>query len=239
MFKRGIALLFLSIALANCAGTTKRIENPAVQLLEAQELPAPASADVQSGLRTSFINAGDLIAIELFGVEDLSRELRVDMRGYVDYPLIGQLQVDGLTTGEVATQVESKLRGRYVRDPHISVNIKDTEAQIVTVDGGVGSPGNYPVVADMTLMRAIAAAGGVAEDGDRENVIVFREVGGQQLAALYDLAGIRVGNYSDPAVYPNDKIVVNSKDRTFTKLVNNLTPLVPIILIVDSITNDR
>jgi polysaccharide export outer membrane protein len=130
--------------------------------------------------------------------------------------LAGTIPAGGKTPAEVAAMISERLRGRYVRDPQVTVNLKETVSQVVTVDGDVREPGLYPVVGNMTLMRAIATAKGTTEFADSGNVVVFRTVNGQKMVALYNLTAIRRGNYDDPAIYPNDVITIGeSQARRF------------------------
>jgi polysaccharide export outer membrane protein len=105
-----------------------------------------------------------------------------------------------------------------VRDQQVSVNLKETVSQVVTVDGEVKEPGLYPVIGRMTLERAIARAKGLAEFGNSKNVVVFRTSKGQRYVALYNLEAIRRGSYEDPEVFANDLVVVgDSQARRFFK----------------------
>ncbi|MCR5871114.1 SLBB domain-containing protein [Sphingomonas sp. J344] len=103
---------------------------------------------------------------------------------------------------------------------------------MVTVDGEVRRPGNYPLVGRATLLRAVARAEGTNEFADAKRVVIFRTVGQQRMAALYDLRAIRIGAYQDPEVYPNDVIVVgeSASRRLLPVIVQGasvlLTPLV-------------
>ena len=226
--------LALCLALPACmGGSPERIENPAVELLTLDALPAPSAADFQPAGQRSFINPRDKLSIEVFGVPEMSRELTVDADGTIDYPLIGKVMVAGMSSADIGSAIETRLRGRYVRDPHVNVNVMEAAGQLVTLDGAVAQPGHYQVVGDMTLMRAIASAGGLGENASSEDVVVFRNVGGRRMAALYNLGGIRVGNYEDPALYPNDIVIVgNSPERAFFKTLTSVAPLLTAPLIV-------
>ena len=82
-------------------------------------------------------------------------------------------------------------------------------------------------------MRAVAVAGGTKDYADLQDVVVFREVGGQKYAALYNLEAIRRGNYADPEIYANDVIIVGDDNakRVFRDLLQN-APLLTTPLIV-------
>jgi polysaccharide export outer membrane protein len=70
------------------------------------------------------------------------------------------------------------------------------------------------VLGNMSLMRAVAGAKGASEYARLDDVVVFRTVGGKQMAALYNLSAIRRGLYPDPQIYPNDIVIVgDSKAR--------------------------
>ena len=133
----------------------------------------------------------------------------------------------------MSTELEKRLQGRYVRDPQVTVNLEETVSQVITVDGQVTKPGLYPVIGRMTLMRAVATAGGAAEFAKLDDVVIFRNVDGQQLAGLYNLKAIRRGNYSDPEVFANDVIVVGDSQarRLFRDLIQ-ASPLITTPLIV-------
>ena len=113
------------------------------------------------------------------------------------------------------------------------MNLKETVSQVITVDGQVKKPGLYPVVGKMTLMRAVATAEGTAEFARLDDVVIFRTVKGQQLAALYNLKAIRRGNYQDPEVFANDVVVVgDSQARRLFKDALQIVPLLTTPLII-------
>ena len=112
--------------------------------------------------------------------------------------------------------------------PVETVNMTEVVSQTMTVDGQVAKPGLYPVVGRMTLMRAVAAAGGTSEYAKLDDVIIFRTVNGQQLAGLYNLQGIRKGNYDDPEVFANDVIIV--VDSAARRLFQDILKTAPLLL---------
>ena len=84
-------------------------------------------------------------------------------------------------------------------------------------------------------MRAIATAKGTSEDANEKDVVVFRTVGGQKMAALYNLAAIRRGTYADPEIYPDDIIVVG--DSPTSRLIRQLGPVIstPLVLLIQTL----
>lgn len=231
-----VSALMLPLAmlsgLAGCS-TDKFVGRPGLKLVSG-DLPAPAREDLLLQQRSYLIGPLDKVSVDVYGVPELTRTIQVDADGSFSLPLIGKIQANGRSSSELAQIIATGLRGRYVRNPQVSVSV-DTVSQQITVDGEVEKPGLYPVNGRLTLMRAIAQAQGAAEFADLSYVTVFRQVNNQQMAALYDVRAIRQGIYPDPEVYANDFVLV-SEDRgarTFRALLQSSGILVaPLIALI-------
>lgn len=205
---------------------------------DSRELPAPSRGDLTAGDRPALIGPLDTIEVDVFGVSALSREMQVDASGRIAMPLIGTIDARGKTAGELAGDIAAALRGRYVRDPDVTINIKSSVSQVVTVDGQVTEPGLYPVTNQMTLMRVIASAKGLTEFAREDDVVILRTVDGRRMAGLYNLGAIQRGAYADPAIYANDVVIVgDSPQRRMFKNIVSLAPLLaaPLIAIVNTL----
>jgi polysaccharide biosynthesis/export protein len=229
-------LIFLSAILASCGSATLGGAGSATDVTVVSEggLPEPLRVDLFEQNRPYLIGPFDKLIIDVFGIEELSeKEVQTDAGGRISFPLAGILEAAGKTPGELETELEQRLRGQYVRDPQVTVNLKETVSQVVTVDGQVKEPGLYPVIGKMTLMRAVATAKGTAEFAKLDDVVIFRTVNGQKLAALYNLKAIRRGYYNDPEVFANDVVVVgDSQARRLFKDALQLVPLLTTPIIV-------
>ena len=226
-------LIGLSLILTACAGTGVSGTDPNVRLVESGTLPPPVRSDLLAGTRPYLIGPFDKLSIDVFGIEDLKREVQIDASGRLSFPLIGVVEAAGLTPDELSAVIERRLTGRYVRNPEVTVNLEETVSQVITVDGQVGKAGLYPVIGRMTLMRAVATAGGTSEFAKLSDVVIFRTVNGQQLAGLYNLKAIRRGNYEDPEVFANDVIIVgDSQARRIFKDILQASPLLTTPLII-------
>jgi polysaccharide export outer membrane protein len=190
-------------------------------------LPAPARQDLTAADRPALIGPLDTILVDVFNVSDLSREIQVDASGRIAMPLIGTIDARGRTAQELATAIEAALRGRYVRNPEVTINIKSSVSQVVTIDGQVVEPGLYPVTNQMTLLRAIASAKGMTEFARDDEVVILRTVGGRKMAGLYNIEAIRRGAYDDPAIYANDVVVVG--DSPQRRLFRDFVSLAPLL----------
>lgn len=231
---RMICLALLGfVALAGCTHQPKVVSTEQLTVIsDSKTLPAPGRRDLTAADRPSLIGPLDTIQIDVFNIPDLSREVQVDAGGQIAMPLIGTIDARGRTARELAETIESALRGRYVRNPDVTVNIRSSVSQVVTIDGQVTEPGLYPVTNQMTLLRAIASAKGLAEFAKQDDVVILRTVDGRKMAGLYNIDAIRRGAYDDPAIYANDVVVVGDSPtrRRFRDLVS-LAPLLAAPLI--------
>ncbi|MGB6184557.1 polysaccharide biosynthesis/export family protein [Sphingopyxis granuli] len=239
------ALAFSVMLLAGCGGTpapVASIANPPVTALT--ELPQPSADDGVRASRVAFIGPFTELRVEVFGVPDMQRDIMTDGKGGFTFPLVGELDAGGKTTDVIAEEIRSKLAGRYVRDPQVTVNFKSPttpfslQSMSVIVDGQVEKSGAYPVVGRVTLMRAVALAGGTTEYAKMDDVVIFRTVEGKEYAGLYNLGAIQRGNYADPEVFPNDVIIVGDSPqrRRMRDLLQSVPALLsPIILLASEL----
>ena len=233
MIRTIFPLLVAFACLAGCA-STDFVGRPGMEIVQNAELPPPTPTDLNRDQQAYLIAPFDELEVDVFGVPDLSREVRVDAGGNLALPLVGTISAAGRTPAQLAGDIDEGLRGRFVRDPSVTVNVK-TVNRFVTVGGNVTIPGEYPVIGRMTLLRAIARARGTSEFAEESRVVVFREVNGQQLAALYDLRAINRGIYEDPPIYADDVISVgeDAGARIFSQVLQTsgilAAPLIAII----------
>jgi polysaccharide export outer membrane protein len=92
----------------------------------------------------------------------------------------------------------------------VTVTVKEAASQKITVDGAVTKPGVYEMRGSTSLLQAVAMAEGPTGIADLTQVAVFRNIDGQRSVAVFDLAAIRQGRASDPAVFGDDVIVVDT-----------------------------
>lgn len=155
------------------------------------------------------IGPQDLLEIQVFGVDELNRTVRVNTGGYISLPLVGLIMAGGLTSEQLEQRLSSQLAKDYLQDPHVSVFIKEYTSQRVTVEGAVKKPGVYPIKGHTTLLQTLAAAEGLVSVADPSDVKVFTtDPDGSRKAITYDLDQIRLGKAVDPIVRGDDIIQV-------------------------------
>jgi polysaccharide export outer membrane protein len=110
------------------------------------------------------IGAEDLLEVSVFEEEKLNKTVRVSSQGNISLPLLGVLRVRGLTAEEVEREIRELLAEKYLRDPHVSVFIKEYRSQRISVIGAVEKPGPYDVTGQKTVLGILGMAGGLKED---------------------------------------------------------------------------
>lgn len=216
-----VSICFFAALLASCASRGGPIPYDTTGSFRPPD--SPRTVALESGYK---IAPMDTVSVKVFRQPDLSGEYQVDLTGKISLPLIGEISAVDLTTAELDDRVTAKYKEKYLENPDISVGIKESAKRSVTVDGAVKSAGAFPATGTMTLMQAVAMAGGLGEDANARRVAVFRTIGGQRQAAAFDLVSIRRGENPDPSIYPGDIVVVDGNSvKAFYKQVMNSLPV--------------
>lgn len=118
------------------------------------------------------IGAKDLLEISVFGLEELNRTVRVSEEGKISLPLLGEIQVEGLTKTELEKKLSQLLEEKYLQNPHVTVFIKEYQSKRVFMLGAVGKPGPYELLGRQTLLHLISQAGGLTNDAGDEIIII-------------------------------------------------------------------
>lgn len=205
----GVLLLAL-VLMAGCSsgpplkgGAVTVVSNPAE--LSLPDLPVPA-ADQGRDYR---IGPHDLIDVSVFGVPDLARTARVDAQGRISLPLAGTVVAAGRTVQQLEAAIEQALGARYLQAPQVSVFVKESAFERVTVGGSVVKPGIYPVNGNSSLLQVIALSQGLDPLANEQGVVIFRTIDGRKMAAVFDMRAIRQGAAADPPVYGGDIVMVD------------------------------
>jgi len=113
------------------------------------------------------LGAGDLLQITVFEAEKLNTTVRVSSRGYITLPLLGQIQVKGLTAREAEIKIENLFRSKYIKNPHVGVFVQEHFSQRVTLVGQFKNPGTYDYLSKQRLLDVMALAGGLSDKAGR------------------------------------------------------------------------
>lgn len=228
---RSSVLLFASLALAACASVDRSYGGSGeFAVTSLTELPAPAST------LPRFSPMG-IIEVTVAQDEALSGTYVIDENGMLDFPLIGNVAALGLSPTQLAAVISSRLSGEYVIDPSVTVNAINAAPPTVSIGGQVRAAGNYPMANATTLMRAINSAGGLGEYAKADDVLVFREVGGERYIGLYNLEAIMRGNLPDPALYEGDIVMVgdNPGERRLERILQIMPAITSSLVLIDRV----
>jgi len=189
-----LLLVLLAALSAACAGGPHR----------APDTVGATSPEDQVGIDDTF-------DVRVYGETELSGTFRVATDGTIDYPLAGRIQVTGLRTGEIQQLLTSKLKDRYLKDPQIVVTIRDRNSKKIAVLGQVAHPGQVGYYPNMTIVDAIASAGGFTGIAAKNSVNLRREVAGKIETQIYQVADISEGRSQNVMVLPGDVLVVDER----------------------------
>jgi polysaccharide biosynthesis/export protein len=143
--------------------------------------PAPAQAVYAAPVEpvrydTAYhLDAGDRLRVVVYGQEGLTNTYAIDAAGSITMPLIGSVPARGRTPAGLASEIAAKLRGGYIRDPSVAVEIEAYRPFFIL--GEVAAPGQYPYVPNMTVESAVAIAGGFSPRARRDSVTVTHTEG--------------------------------------------------------------
>jgi polysaccharide export outer membrane protein len=126
------------------------------------------SSDYQIGPR-------DLLDISVFGRNELNKTVRVSEDGKISLPLVGEIEVEGLTIAELEKKLRDLLEEKWLQNPQVTVFIREYQSKRVSVLGAVRNPGPYELLGRQTLLQIISQAGGLTNEAGNE-IIVIREL---------------------------------------------------------------
>lgn len=154
----------------------------------------------------------DVLSISVHGQPDLTTKTRVSYDGYITFPLLGSVKAEGLTAQELEGTLKVELEKSYLVNAQVLVFIEEYHPRQVSVVGEVDKPGKYDMSQEknLTLMEAIAMAGGFTKDAYIKNIKIMRKENGKQKTIKVDARDITVKGEKDKdiALEPDDVIVV-------------------------------
>lgn len=130
------------------------------------------------------LGTGDKLRINVFGQPELSGEFVVDGTGAISLPLIGQVEAVGISTQELETKIATNLSSGFLLDPKVSAEVINYRPFYIL--GEVGRPGEYPFNSGLTVLNAVAAAGGFTYRANKKVVFIKSADGNQEAAFKLD-----------------------------------------------------
>ncbi len=138
------------------------------------------NVDLDKHLTQVGLGPGDVFEVRVFNEKNLSGVFRISPNGAIDFPLIGRVHVEGLTPGAIARAVRERLKNGYLRNPSVSVFVKEYNSKKIFVLGHVTKPGTFSYTKGMTVVEAITLAGGFKPSANPNYVVVTRKIKGKE-----------------------------------------------------------
>jgi polysaccharide biosynthesis/export protein len=172
-------VLFLTSASISAQTRSTTPQTAAPNTAGTNDLPTPRPASPPVAPQTAptdldyRVGAGDRLGISVLQVPEMKTSVRVSQQGAISLPLLGVVQVSGLSTADVERKLADELRRKYVRDPQVSVQVDEIESHPISVVGAVTEPGIYQVRGPMNLLSVLSLAKGVTDTAGNR-VLVMR-----------------------------------------------------------------
>ncbi|MBR4508015.1 MAG: polysaccharide export protein [Elusimicrobiaceae bacterium] len=188
MFRKvNIIFITLFIILAGCttkANVKNKVVNSSAKDIAAELASLKESSDY-------LLQPGDLVELQVYKEEDMDRTLRISSQGTIAFPLIGNIKIAGLNISQAENKVEERLRS-YLKNPSVSILIKEYANKTLYVLGQVKKPSSIPIPPEknMTLLEAITSAGGFTDIAAVSKVKILRMENGVQRSIEVDVSQI-------------------------------------------------
>jgi polysaccharide export outer membrane protein len=199
------ALLLAAAPLAAQDQTPAKGQSSAPASSDASATPAPAAAADPNYV----IGADDVLDISVWKEPDVSRVVPVRPDGKISLPLVNDVQAVGVTPSELAATITADLK-KYVNDPQVTVIVTQINSRRVYLVGEVARPGAFPLLPDMTVLQALASAGGFTTYANTKKIHILRMVNGHQIVFPFEYHDVLDGKKisENITLLPGDEIVV-------------------------------
>jgi polysaccharide export outer membrane protein len=194
----------------------KDAQDAAPQKLAPQTLAAPdkmTGATISKTQATSptssyFVRPGDLLRITVWKEAELDRDTLVLPDGTIDFPLIGSFEAQRKTTAQLQSEIKHLLTP-YIPAASVTVILKETRGNSISIIGQVARPGDVIMNRDMSVMQALSQVGGLTPYAD-EDIIILRKVAGKEVSIEFDYSAVADGRKleSNITLLPGDVIIV-------------------------------
>jgi len=156
----------------------------------------------------STLGPGDVLEVRVFQEPELSGVYQVGTHGDVIFPLCRSVEVGGLTANGAAEAIRDCLARKYMRDPQVSVLVKEYNSKKIFVFGEVQKPGTFPYEDGMSVVQAVTLAGGFTKTAAQNSTSVTRRVGGTETKTRVSVQDIALGKAPNFTLEPGDIVYV-------------------------------
>ncbi|MBK9519028.1 MAG: polysaccharide biosynthesis/export family protein [Anaeromyxobacter sp.] len=193
---RRTALLAALLVVAGCAPRSRPTP------------PPPPSNAAAVDLAATSLGAGDLFEVRVFQEPELSGVYQVGPQGDIIFPLCKRVVVGGLTANGAAEKLRACLSEGFMRNPQVSVLVKEYNSKKVFVFGEVQKPGTFAFEDGMSIIQALTLAGGFTRNAAQNSTSVTRLVNGQEVKSKVNVQDIALGKAPNVTLEPGDIVYV-------------------------------
>jgi polysaccharide export outer membrane protein len=154
------------------------------------------------------LGPGDIFDVRVYNEPDISGSYRITGQGFIRFPLVGLLKVEGLTPTQIEELLRKRLEDGYLRDPQVMVFVKEFNSKKVFVFGEVNRPGTFVFEPQMNIIQAITLAGGFTRTAWKNRTNVTRLIQGEEKKIQVPVEAIGEGREKNFDLRPGDIIFV-------------------------------
>jgi len=218
-----VFLLIVPLLFVGCASTGAKVA----------DIPADdVQAQVQPKVSEYIFGIGDTLDVSIYRIDDLKTSTKISPSGTIMFPLIGEVQAAGKSISALRDELTVRF-SKYLVDPQITISVTTVQSSKVVVLGEVRTPGVYLLDTELTIMDAVAKAGGWTTDAKMSNIILLRNVSGKVETQSLDMETALAGRgfSQNKPLQRNDIVYVPTKKiadmaRFMTYIASILSPIV-------------
>ena len=190
----GLLTLYLVGLHAACPVAAPRVNEPKL--------------DLEQQMRMVGLGEGDVVDIRVYNEKQLSGSHRVSPQGTINFPLIGRIEVDGLTADKIADLIRERLESGFLKTAHVSVFVKEHSSKRVYVLGQVTKPGTFKYRSGLNIVEVLTLAQGFTSAANPNYVVITRRVDGKEARYPINVAAIQEGEAPNFLLFAGDIIFV-------------------------------
>ncbi len=156
----------------------------------------------------STLGHGDVFEVKVYDEKELSGIYRVSSAGSISFPLIGKVQVEGMTSTDAADLIQGRLGEKYLRNPQVSIFIKEYNSKKISVFGQVNKPGTFKYEDNMSVTQAVSMAGGFTKMAAKDDTNITRIEEGAEKKYPVPVESIAQGQAKNFYLQPGDIVYV-------------------------------
>src|SRR5579884_888420 len=210
LFKKFSVLAVVAVVSAGAMAQEVAKALPAADATAKDAPAADAAAATKVDPNTYVLGAEDVLAISVWKEADVSRTVSIRPDGMISLPLVGEVKAGGITPLELQATLRHAL-AKYIDSPEVTVIVESAKSHKFNVVGEVAKPGSYDLTTTMTVLDALAVAGGLKDFAKSKQIYILRkDLNGTESRLPFNYKDVIKGRHSEQnvALAPHDTVVV-------------------------------